>query len=240
MQSETSNQSPATAAATVKAWDLPTRLFHWTLVGLMIMAWVSRKYGDVGLVWHTWNGYAMLVLIVWRLLWGLVGSSTARFAAFIYSPVASWRYGLDFLFRRPRHFLGHNPLGGFVVFAMLGLVGLQAGLGLLSYDDHDAMAGGPLSARVPDAVWSAATRWHIWLFDIILLVIALHVAANILYLVWKRENLVGPMLTGRKTARAYEDQPEARIAGGGRALLCLLAAAGLVFGTIVALGGKLL
>ncbi len=240
MQPDPPSPSPEVAAATVKAWDLPTRLFHWTLVGLIIMAWVSRKYGDAGLVWHTWNGYAMLVLIVWRILWGLVGSSTARFASFIHGPLTALSYALDFIFRRPRYFLGHNPLGGAVALGMLGLIGLQAGLGLVAYDDHTALTGGPLSTHVSDETWSAATRWHIWLFDIILMMIALHVAANILYLVWKRENLIGPMLTGRKAARAYEDQPETRLAGDGLALVCLLAATVLVFGGIIALGGKVL
>lgn len=226
--------------STVRAWDLPTRLFHWTLVLLMLLAWVSRKYGDAGLVWHTWNGYAILVLIAWRLIWGLVGSSTARFGAFLYSPAAWLRYGLDFLLRRPRHFLGHNPLGGVMVLVMLGLIGVQALLGLVSYDDHDSLAGGPLSGSVSDEVWNAATSWHLRLFDVLLAVIALHIAANFLYLVWKRENLVRAMLTGRKAAISYEDQPEARIAGGGRAVLCLLAAVALVFGGILLAGGKVL
>lgn len=92
------------APLTVATWDVPTRLFHWTLVVLIGLAWVSRKYGDAGLVWHTWNGYAILVLVVWRVLWGFVGSSTARFGSFFYAPWTSARYALDFLRRRPRFF----------------------------------------------------------------------------------------------------------------------------------------
>ena len=71
---------------TVAAWDLPTRLFHWSLVTLVVMAYVSRRGGDAGLVWHKWNGYAILVLIVWRVFWGFTGSSTARFKSFFYWP----------------------------------------------------------------------------------------------------------------------------------------------------------
>ncbi|MDX2155939.1 MAG: cytochrome b/b6 domain-containing protein [Hyphomicrobiaceae bacterium] len=224
----------------VMAWDLPTRLFHWTLVVLIPMAWVSRRYGDAGLVWHTWNGYAILVLVVWRLLWGFAGSSTSRFAAFAYWPWTAARYALDFALRRPRPFLGHNPLGGLVVFVLLGLIGLQGALGLFSYDDHDSLAGGPLSARVADEVWGAATQWHILLFDVMLAAIALHVLANILYLVWKGENLPRAMITGRKPSKPFEDEAEARIVGGGRALLCLVAAAAIVFGGVLAGGGKLL
>jgi cytochrome b len=178
------------------------------------------------------------VLVVWRLLWGIVGTSTSRFASFIYAPPTAVRYALDFALRRPRHFLGHNPLGGAVVLLMLGLIGTQAVLGLFAYDDHDLIAGGPLSGRVADATWAFATRWHLRMFDIILAVVALHILANILYLVWKGENLVAAMITGRKRARAYEDEPEARLASTGRAFACLLVAVAIVFGGIWLAGGR--
>lgn len=223
----------------VQAWDLPIRLFHWSLVTLIIMAYVSRRWGDAGLVWHKWNGYAILVLIVWRVFWGFTGSSTARFRSFFYWPWTAATYGIDFAMRRPRHFLGHNPLGGSVVFLMLGLVGLQAVLGLFSYDDHDSNAGGPLVSKVSDVTWAAATKWHLTVFDVILAVIALHLAANLLYLVWKGENLVKPMITGKKPAAAFEDQASAEIATIGRALVCLIASVLLVFGGIMSLGGKI-
>ena len=226
------------AEATVQAWDLPTRLFHWSLVALIAGAYVSRRWGDAGLVWHKWNGYGILVLVVWRVLWGFAGSSTARFQSFFYWPWTAARYGIDFALRRPRHFLGHNPLGGSVVFLMLGLVGLQGTLGLFSYDDHDSNAGGPLAVKVADATWAAATKWHLIIFNVILAVVALHLLANLLYILWKGENLVKPMITGRKAAAAFEDEAEARIASAGRALVCLIAAVLLVFGGIMTLGGK--
>ncbi len=229
---------PASPPATVAAWDLPTRLFHWLLVVLIVLSWVSRKWGDAGLVWHNWNGYAILVLIVWRLIWGFTGSSTARFRSFFYWPWTVARYGIDFVLRRPRYFLGHNPLGGSVVYVMLGLIALQGGLGLFAYDDQDSHAGGPLAAKVSDATWAAAAKWHVFMFDVILALVALHLVANLLYVVWKGENLVKPMITGRKEARAYEDQSQATIAGVGHAVLALIAAILLVFGGIMSLGGK--
>lgn len=228
------------ASHDVAVWDGATRLFHWLLVVLVASAWASNKWGDAGLVWHTWNGYAVLVLVVWRLIWGLVGSSTSRFSAFIYGPAAAIRYSLDFLFRRPRHFLGHNPLGGLAVLALLALVGGQAILGLFAYDDHDRLVGGPLSSKVSDAVWQAASSWHHRLFDLLLVVIVVHVAANILYIVWKGENLIRPMITGRKRAGVFEDANEANLAGWGRAFVCLVLAAAIVFGAIVAAGGRLI
>ena len=225
------------AAPRVRAWDLPTRLFHWLLALLILTAYLTRKNtGD--LAWHKWTGYAILVLVVFRILWGFAGSSTSRFASFLYGPIAALRYGLDFLLRRPRPFLGHNPLGGIVVFVMLGLVAAQGVLGLFSYDDHDSIDGGPLSGRISEGLTASLTAWHIWLFYILLYVIIAHIAANILYIVWKRENLVGPMITGRKKPAGFEDEPSAQIAPLWRALLCLALAAIIVFGGIMLAGGK--
>lgn len=122
---------------------------------------------------------------------------------------------------------------------MLGLVGAQGLLGLFSYDDHDDNVGGPLSAKVPDAAWAWATKWHLQMFDVLLMIIALHVAASLVYLVWKGENLIRPMITGRKPAADFEDAREAKIAGGVRALVCLIVATGVVLGGIALAGGRI-
>jgi len=242
MQRERAGTDGDTAGRQVKAWDLPTRLFHWALVLLVILAYVSRRWGDEGLVWHTWNGIAILVLVVWRLLWGIVGSSTSRFARFVAWPWTAARYGIDFLLRRPRRFLGHNPLGGLAVLALLGLVGAMGVLGLFSFDGSDPLEPreGPLAGRVAAELGQAATDWHKALFDVLLAVVGLHVAAQVLYLVWQRENLVRAMFTGRKAEAAYEDEASAEIAGGGRAVACLVAAIVIVLGGIWLAGGKIL
>lgn len=96
-----------------------------------------------------------------------------------------------------------------------------------------------MAGKVSDDTWAAATKWHLWLFDVLLVVIALHIAANILYLVWKRENLVKPMITGRKKAAPFEDQNQAQVAGPVRAAVSLILAIIIVFGGITALGGKI-
>lgn len=225
-------------ADTVKAWDAPTRLFHWALVLLIGMAWVSRKYGDAGLVWHTWNGYLILILIVFRILWGFVGGSTARFSSFMYGPITSAIYGKDFLLRQPRYYLGHNPMGSAMVYALLLIVATQAIFGLFSYDDHDSIAGGPLSGKASEAWVAFFTRWHIRIFDYLLILIGLHVFANLLYYVWKGENLPKAMITGRKPARAYEDENEAKFGGTLSAIACLVLAAAIVLGGVWAAGGK--
>lgn len=231
------DKGTGSTATRVRAWDLPTRLFHWLLVLLFMAAYFTRKNSD-NLAWHKWTGYAILVLIVFRILWGFAGSSTARFSSFAYGPSTSLRYAFDFLLRRPRRFLGHNPLGGLVVFVILGLVAAQGVLGLFSYDDHDSIDGGPLSGRIGEGLMVSLTAWHIWLFYILLYVIIAHIAANLLYLVWKGENLVGPMITGRKRPADFEDEPSAQIAPLWRALVCLALAAVIVFGGIMLAGGK--
>ncbi len=222
----------------VRVWDGPTRLFHWSLVILIALAYVTRK-ANPDLVWHMRIGYAILILITFRILWGFVGSSTSRFGAFAYAPWTAIRYGIDFLLRRPRHFLGHNPLGGTVVFVMLGLVAAQGLLGLFSYDDHTELHGGPLASKVAEETVALFTRWHIWLFDILLIVIALHIFASFAYAIWKREDLIGPMITGRKRHAHFEDQIEARIASPRLALFCLILAAAIVLGGITLAGGKI-
>jgi cytochrome b len=161
-------------------WDGATRLFHWTLVVLIALAYVTRRVNP-DLTWHMRIGYAILILITFRILWGFVGSSTSRFSAFAYAPWTALRYGIDFLLRRPRHFLGHNPLGGTVVLLMLTLVAAQGILGLFSYDDHTNIDGGPLAGRIAESTVALLTKWHIWLFDIILIVIAAHLFASFAY-----------------------------------------------------------
>jgi cytochrome b len=151
----------------VRAWDLPARLFHWLLALLILSTYLTRKNTD-DLAWHKWTGYAILILIVFRILWGFTGSSTSRFSSFLYGPWTSLRYAFDFLLRRPRRYLGHNPLGGIAVFAMLGLVGVQSVSGLFSYDDHDSIDGGPLAGRISEGLMATFTAWHIWLFSILL------------------------------------------------------------------------
>lgn len=226
------------APATVRVWDGPTRLFHWALVILIVLAYVTRKVNP-DLTWHMRIGYAILILVTFRVLWGFVGSSTARFSSFAYAPAEWVRYGLDFLVGRPRRFLGHNPLGGAVVFLILGLTAVQSVIGLFAYDDHTELNGGPLAVTISEDAVAMLTSWHIWLFDIFMIVIAVHVLATFAYAVWKRDDLVRPMVTGRKRAAAFEDGAEARIASPLLALLCLVLAAAIVLGGITLAGGKI-
>jgi cytochrome b len=234
---------PGPARATVRAWDLPTRLFHWSLVLLIFWAWLSREIaasiGDDTLLWHRWNGYAILVLLVFRVLWGFAGSSTSRFTAFIHWPWRALGYLRDLLMGKERRYLGHNPLGTWMIIALLLAVAAQAILGMYLMDD-DGFLAGPLKRTISDELATTMGHWHIRWFNVILALVAIHVVANLGYALIKREPLIRAMITGRKPAGPYQDAPEAAIVSHSnlRALICLIAAAGIVYGGVIGLGGK--
>jgi len=235
--------------AGVQVWDLPTRLFHWALAALVLSAWVSYEFAenlrDSTLVWHRANGLAVLILIVWRLLWGIWGPPTARFARFVRSPATILAYARALIGGRAARYLGHNPLGALMVLALLATVAVQAGFGLFATDDND-LVGGPLYRLVEEAQNVRAARLHGFVFNFVLLpLVALHIAANVLYAFGKKEPLIQAMVTGRKPAAPYADaadtaSPSLTRAGSlVRALACLAAAAAIVLGGILALGGRL-
>ena len=174
------------ATTRVAIWDLPTRLFHWFLVGLIALSWwaAEEHYDDV----HIWSGIAVLTLLIFRILWGFFGSSTARFFSFVRGPKAIFGY-LQGSWRG----IGHNPLGALSVIALLGLVGVQVGLGLFA-SDEDGLMQGPLSRLIGFDAQEVVTELHDDLFDVLLALIALHVAAILFYRL-RRKNLLKPMIT---------------------------------------------
>jgi cytochrome b len=180
---------------TVVVWDLPTRLFHWTLVALMIAQWLTAEESST-MDWHVWGGYAVLALVLFRLIWGFVGSETARFSDFVRGPDAALEYVRALLRGETPHYLGHNPLGAWSIVAMLVLLLVQAGTGLFANDD--ILIEGPLYAWVSKDTSDWLTTIHKLNFNLLLLVIAVHLSAVLFYLLVKRENLIHPMLSGRK------------------------------------------
>jgi cytochrome b len=182
---------------TVRVWDLPTRLFHWVLVACVVGLAVTGYSG--AMVWHARLGYTVLALLVFRLIWGLVGGRWSRFASFLYAPTSV----INYLRGRahPDHLVGHNPLGAGSVFAMLVFLLAQVGTGLIS-DDEIAFTG-PLNRFVSSANGLWATWYHKKVGQWILLaLVVLHVLAVLYYLWRKKENLVRPMLRGDKTVEA--------------------------------------
>lgn len=181
---------------TTRVWDLPTRIFHWALFGLIIAMVATGLLGGNAMVWHFRCGYAVLSLLLFRLVWGLIGGHWSRFVSFIYSPGAVLQYlrGQG----RPEHSVGHNPLGAGSVFALLFFLFAQVGTGLFS--DDAIAASGPLSKFVSNATVSMLTGYHKNIGKYVLLVLVLlHIAAILFYLLKKKENLIGPMLHGDKS-----------------------------------------
>ncbi len=231
---------------TVKAWDGPLRLFHWLLPLLVLSAWVSVEFsseiGDRKMLWHRSNGLAILTLVFWRILWGLCGSSTARFSTFVRSPGVALSYAKGLATTGGARYLGHNPLGAYVVLALLATLFAQAALGLFAVDDN-GLIGGPLHRLVSEDAAKWAAGRHAWAFQYILLpLVAVHIAVNVLYGTVRKERLIGAMLSGCKPRAAYADQPSlGEVAHPWRrALVCLVTAALLLFGAIFVVGGGIL
>ncbi len=178
----------------VLVWDVAVRVFHWTLVLLLGFSWLSAEMDWMD--WHFYSGYAALTLILFRILWGFVGSTHARFGDFLYGPSAIIAYLRTLPSRTAAKFAGHNPLGGISVVLILLCVLVQAGTGLFANDD--ILYEGPLYKHVSKDLSDWLTTIHKYNFDVLLVLASVHVAAVLYYLFWKSENLIKPMFTGRK------------------------------------------
>jgi cytochrome b len=205
----------------VRVWDLPTRTFHWLLALAVVGLVVTAKVGGNAMVWHMRLGLAVLALLSFRIIWGLVGGRWSRFASFIYAPGTVLRY-LRGEHRPGDHFeVGHSPLGAFSVFALITLLLVQVGTGLIS--DDEIATTGPLNRYVASATGLLATGWHKGYGQWILLgLVALHIVAIVVYKL-RGKNLVTPMITGDKALPADVPAAQDSLATRGLALVVLAA-----------------
>jgi cytochrome b len=188
------------ARATSPVWDWPVRLVHWALVLLLPTAWYLAENGM--LQWHRRTGYTIAMLLIFRLLWGVFGSETARFSSFVRGPRAVISYARAKLFDRDASVEpGHNPLGAWSVVAILLLLIIQIGLGLFA-TDLDGLESGPLSYLIDFETSRKIANLHGLMFNLILATVAIHVVAILFYLVYKRQNLIGPMIAGGRHVAA--------------------------------------
>lgn len=169
-------------------WDLPVRLVHWLLAGLIAFSWWSVHNDHTS--WHIWSGCAILTLLIFRLLWGFFGSSTARFTNFVRGPKS-----IVADLKGKWSGIGHTPLGAISVLALFGALAVQVGLGLIS-EDEDGLYTGPLYRLVSTDTSDKARDIHALWFNVILGLIVLHVAAIIFYRL-RGKRLTKPMITGR-------------------------------------------
>jgi len=207
------------ATRKIRLWDLPLRLFHWSLLLLVAGAILSAELADDvtgAMDWHPRFGYAILALLLFRLVWGFVGSTHARFSSFVRGPGAVIGY-IRHMKDHKGPSIGHNPLGALSVLALLATLLLQAVSGLFLNDEDFALEG-PLYKHVSGAVSHVFRELHEANAGLIITLIGLHIAAILFYRFIKRENLVTPMLTGNKEVPAEQAASEA---AGGSALLGL-------------------
>lgn len=224
--------SPMPSATTrLRLWDLPVRVFHWSLVLAVTTAIVTAKLGGDWMSLHGKAGLTIVGLVAFRLVWGLVGSRHARFASFVPTP-AKLRAYLKGQWRG----LGHNPLGAFSVFALLGLLAAQASTGLFSNDDISFT--GPLFELVNEDLASRLTGWHRQFATALYGLLGLHVLAIAFYARVKKDKLVKPMVTGWKDVAPGEvDEPAPEQRGRATSLITFAAALAVALAAVYAASG---
>lgn len=178
----------------VRVWDAPIRLVHWLIVILVAAAYATWRLNWMN--WHGRIGGALLALLLFRLLWGVFGSETARFSRFLKSPRTVAQHLKYSLLREPDRQVGHNPAGGWMVLILLALLLAETVSGL--YVANDIADEGPLTELVPAPLADAIDLAHAILWDVLLAAIALHVLAIAGYAAVKGQNLLRPMITGTK------------------------------------------
>lgn len=217
----------------IRVWDLPTRLFHWSLAACIVGLVITGYTGGSAMNWHARIGYAVLTLLLFRLVWGVVGGRWSRFSSFLYSPgsVVNYLRGRP----HPDHLIGHNPLGAGSVFAMLAALLAQVATGLVG--DDEISFTGPLNRFVQGSKGLAATWYHKQVGQwIVVGLVLLHIAAVLYYLFRRKDNLIRAMVDGDKTLE--REAPESRDTAGTRLLaLAVLAGCGAAVAWLVSLGG---
>ena len=202
----------------IRVWDIPTRLFHWLLVALVVFSFATGKIGGDALRYHEWSGFAIIVLVVFRLVWGFMGGQQSRFVTFVRGPASVIRYASSLLRKDSLRHLGHNPLGGWSIIAMLVSLCIQAATGLFANDD--ILFEGPLYHLVSKKTSDWLTGMHHLNQKVLLVLVGIHICAVLFYLVAKRDNLIKPMITGTKEWHQNQD-----CAWGHPALALIIAAA---------------
>lgn len=190
----------------IQVWDLPLRLFHWLLLTAVAVAFVSVQIGGNAMVWHGRAGIAVAGLVAFRIVWGFIGSTNARFTSFVRGPAAIKAY-----LRGEWRGVGHNPIGAYSVLALLALVCAQAVTGLFANDDISYQ--GHLYALVGSDLSSKITGIHKFFEPVMIILVGLHVAAIGFYAKVKKDNLTIPMITGWKEVDSDTPAPANR--GGG-------------------------
>jgi cytochrome b len=193
------DETAAGQSGNLRVWDLPTRILHWALVVSIAACWWTGIHNE--LQYHLYSGYVALWIVLMRMFWGIWGSSTARFVNFVRGPKAILNYARTLHRRDAGLTYGHNALGAISVVVMLCLVLAVIGIGLFAVD-VDGLYSGPLSVYVNFRTGRHLAHLHYNVFTYLLAIIGLHLLAVLFYYIYKRQNLVFPMVTGKHSAQA--------------------------------------
>lgn len=216
----------------LKVWDLPTRLFHWTLAAAAAFMWYSAEAGGNLLVWHLRTGLLILGLVVFRICWGLWGSDTARFANFVRGPKQIKRYLKGGISENEQP--GHNPLGALMVLALLAAVLFQVVTGLFAADENTFVNSGYLNGLVGEDAGSTFRTVHTAFFNILLGLAVIHIATVFAYKFFKKKNLITPMFSGYKYLEGK--LPVLAFAGAAKTAAALAVAAAAVAAVLLLAG----
>lgn len=221
------------AHARHRVWDLPSRLSHWALAILILAQFASGLFGLLPMTLHVWGGYAVLAVALFRVLWGFFGSQSARFRHFLRGPAEIVRYARSLGQPPEGYHVGHNPLGGWSVVALLAFTLAQAVTGLFT-----GRAGAPLRDQADTfgrGTGRALADVHEWLYWFLLLLVIAHVAAALFYLFVRRQNLIVPMFGDGRLPLARD--PALRFAGTGRAVVLLAISVAAVAAAVILRNG---
>jgi len=205
----------------VKVWDFPTRAFHWSLVAVMTVAWLSSEADGQAFLIHVYVGTLLIGFVVFRVIWGVIGSRHARFGDFVRGPNEVSGYARRLLAFRPPFKLGHNPLGGWMVMALLGIISVTVLSGLMSSEDGYV---GPLAGFAGGVLGET----HEGFANFLLVLIGAHVAGVLAHGLISRENLPRAMITGDKSVPAGQPGEDIKPVGWLRPLMALAIAVGVV------------
>lgn len=227
-QAEEAKQGEKAAAPTsIRVWDIPVRLFHWALVITVSTSLYTGLFGGFGAMdYHMLAGYTVVGLVLFRVIWGFLGSRYARFTSFV-RPTAVISYGKTMLKRDSAPSAGHNPMGGLSVVALLVVLTIQAGTGLFANDD--IFLEGPLTHLVSDDTSDLLTSIHHLTLYALYGLIGLHLSAIAFYEIYKRQRLILPMITGRKNMQGEAEGDSSPWVNLGKGITCGLVAAGAVY-----------
>jgi cytochrome b len=210
------------SAAKIKVWDGPVRLFHWTFVILVLFCWFSGEWRGERFPYHAYAGYAAGIVLLFRIIWGFAGSSYARFSDFVYAPGKTVKYATQVMSGRPPRYVGHNPLGGWMIVLMMLVIGFTIVTGVIAPKMHEVEEIHEFFGE-----------------NIIIILVAIHLLGVIVDSIMTRENLARAMVTGTKPAALYEGSPaDAKGGGAGRAVIVAAVALVLGIGTAVAIDFK--